>query len=81
MENTKKTFITHAVKNIKTIFLSGEIYVTKEAFMKASKNVPNLKSISNEFKDNEIQRASSLGQHTPIKTTQKYYKRVAKDLK
>ena len=45
MENTKKTFITHAVKYIKTIFLSGKIYVTEEAFMKTSKNVPNLKSL------------------------------------
>ena len=45
MAHTKKTFITYAVEYIKTHFLSGEIYVTKEVFMKAYKKVPNLKSL------------------------------------
>ena len=40
-----------------------------------------MSSISNEFREQGIQRAASLGQHTPTKTTQKHYTRAVEDFK
>ena len=40
-----------------------------------------MSSISNEFREHGIQKASSLGLHTSVKTTQQHYTRIAKDLK
>ena len=40
-----------------------------------------MSSISNEFREHGIQKASSLGLHTSVKTTQQHYTRIAKDFK
>ena len=44
------------------------------------KNI-RISSISSEFRENGIQRASSLGLHTSVKTTQEHYTRIANDFK
>ena len=57
---------------------------------KFAKLIPGLKlrpkdirmsSISNEFREHGIQKASSHGLHTSVKTTQQHYTRIAKDFK
>ena len=62
----------------------------KKFSRKFAKLIPDMKSrpkdirmssISNEFREHGIQRASSLGLHTSVKTTQEHYTRIAKDFK
>ena len=48
------------------------------------KSIPKdirMSSISNEFSEHGIQRASSLGLNTSVKITQEHYTRIAKDFK
>ena len=40
-----------------------------------------MSSISNEFREHGIQRASSLGLRTSVKSTQEHYTRIATDFK
>ena len=49
--------------------------------MKSRPKDIRMSSISNEFREHRIQRASSLGLHTSVKTTQEHYTRIAKDFK
>ena len=88
----EKAFITPTGKSIKGHFA---FVLTRSKFQKKfskkfAKLIPGLKSrpkdirmssISNEFREHEIQRAASLEQHTSIKTTQKHYARAVKDFK
>ena len=62
----------------------------KKFSRKFAKLIPDIKSrpkdirmssISNEFREHGIQRASSLGLHTSVKTTQEHYTRITKDFK
>ena len=62
----------------------------KKFSRKFAKLIPDMKSrpkdirmssISNEFREHGIQRASSLGLHTSVKTTQEHYTRISKDFK
>ena len=62
----------------------------KKFSRKFTKLIPDMKSrpkdirmssISNEFREHGIQRASSLGLHTSVKTAQEHYTRIAKDFK
>ena len=49
--------------------------------MKSRPKDNRMSSISNEFREHGIQRASSLGLHTSVKTTQEHYTRIAKNFK
>ena len=49
--------------------------------MKSRPKEIKMPSISNEFREHGNQRASSFGLHTSVKTTQKYYTKIAKDFK
>ena len=49
--------------------------------MKSRPKEIRMSSISNELREIGIQRASSLGLHTSVKTTQENYTRIAKDFK
>ena len=71
-------------------FWFDKIKTSKEILTKFAKLIPDVKSrpkdirmssISNEFREHGIQRASSLGLHTSVKTTQEHYTRIAKDFK
>ena len=62
----------------------------KKFSRKFAKLIPGLKSrpkdirmrsISNEFREHGIHKASSLGLHTSVRTTQQHYTRIAKDFK
>ena len=49
--------------------------------MKSRPNDIRMSSISNEFREHGIQRATSLGLHTSVKTTQEHYTRIVKGFK
>ena len=49
--------------------------------MKSRPKDIRMSSISNEFREHGIQRTSSLGLHTSVKTTQEHYTGIAKDFK
>ena len=81
---TGKTIIGHFVFDLTRSKLQ------KKISRKFAKLIPDMKSrlkdirmssISNEFREHGIQRASSLGLHTSVKTTQEHYTRIAKDFK
>ena len=86
----KKICITPTDKSIKGhfVFTWRDLYFEKSFQESLSKFIPGLKSrpkdirmssISNEFKEQGIHRAASLGHHTSINTTKKHYTRVVKD--
>ena len=88
----EKTFITPTVKSIKGNFVFDltRSKLQKKFLRKFAKLVPCLKSrlkdirmssTSNEYWEQGIQRAASLGHHTSIKTTQKHYTKAVKDFK
>ena len=81
---TGKTIIGHFVFDLTRSKLQ------KKISRKFAKLIPDMKSrpkdirmssISNEFREHGIQRASSLELHTLVKTTQEHYTRIAKDFK
>ena len=50
-------------------------------YMKSRLKDIRMWSISNELREHGIQKASSLGLHTSVKTTQEHYTGIAKDFK
>ena len=72
------------------VFYLTRSKLQKKFSRKFAKLIPDVKSrpkdirilsISNEFRGHGIQRASSLGLHTSVKTTQEHYTRIEKDFK
>ena len=49
--------------------------------MKSRPKDIRISSISNDFREHGIQRASSLGLHISVKITQEHYTKIAKDFK
>ena len=81
---TEKTITGHCVFDLTRSKLQ------KKISRKFSKLIPNMKSkpkdirmssISNEFREHGVQRASFLELHTSVKTTQEHYTGIAKDFK
>ena len=84
------TTLTRKIITGHFVFDLTRSYFQKKFSRKFAKLIPEMKSrpkdirmssISNEFREHGIQRASFLGLHTSVKTTQEHYIRISKDFK
>ena len=81
---TGKTITGHFVFDLTRSKLQKKIsrkFVKLIPDMKSRPKDFRMSSISNEFREHEIQRASSLGLQISVKTTQEHYTRIAKNFK